>query len=332
MTISIGLIGAGGIAQRHAAVIAGIDGCRIAAVVDPRLGAADELAARHGGVAFDHLSPAALDLMDAAYVLTPPRERLEVISTLIDREIPIFCEKPLSATATDARAIARLTAASKVPFMMGFMRRWHPPYATLVNRIRSGELGSLTQLARTRIGRVRLDAANWRVTADQQVGITVESLSHDLDLLMWIGGPIDGIDGAVLASDPERPGFDDTAVATLRFESGAIGTLHVSWSSDVALNHLVTVGTQGSVALRGRDLWDSSERATSGPEGTRWTVLDPEEAHDDGYRGENETFVSLLRGGSPDHPSVLDGLRTLELSEQLLARAGAIRLPGERGE
>lgn len=326
MTISIGLIGAGGIAQRHAAIVASLDGCRIAAVVDPRPGAADGIVARYGGVAFRELGAEALDLMDAAYVLTPPRARLDVIAALTRRQIAIFCEKPLSATAQDARAIARLVEHSAAPFMMGFMRRWHPPYARLAGQLRAGELGRLTQLSRTRIGRLRLDATNWRVTAGKQVGVTVESLSHDLDLLAWLGGPIERIDGAVLASDPERPDFDDSVVATLRYKSGAIGTLQMSWSSDVPLNDLIAVGTRGAVALRGRDLWDSSELATSDAGGVQWTSLDPHDANEDGYCGENEAFLDLLRGDAPEHPSVLDGLRTLELSEQLLTRAGEIRV------
>src|SRR5690606_6871502 len=130
----------------------------------------------------------ALEHIDAAIVTTPPRSRVEVIQTLAEAGKAILCEKPLAGTVEDARAIADIVNRTGIDFMVGFMRRWHPPYAELRALANSTELGRPLQFYRRRLGTLEQQAGNWRVSSKQLTGFTIESVSHDIDLLRWIGG------------------------------------------------------------------------------------------------------------------------------------------------
>lgn len=322
--IRIAIIGAGGIARKHTAALRELDGAAVTAVLDLNRASAEDLAAQTGARAFPSLEDA-LPHFDAAYVLTPPRARVDVIRTLAEAGKAIFCEKPIAATLRDAAEIASIVDRAGAVFMVGFMRRWHPPYAPVKAAIDAGELGTPIQLFRQRLGFLPQSKGNWRVDAAQLCGLTVESASHDIDLLRWLGGEIVSATGVVHESNPDLPGYDDSMVASLRFASGATGMLQVSWASRVQQNQLGVFGTQGADVISGSGLWASErlQRSRAGQDAPAVVGIDPAAAHDDGYLGENRAFLALLNGADADCPDVHDGLRTVEISHDILASSRA---------
>ncbi len=316
--IRIGIVGAGGIAKKHLEALRTVGGARISAVVDRSAEHAawltDETGARYcAGV--DDL----IEHVDAVMVLTPPRARIDPISALIAAGVPIFCEKPLAATVDDAERIAEIVESGpRAPFMMGFMRRWHPPHAALREVLASGELGTLVQVVRQRIGRIDLPEGNWRRSPGQLCGVTMESASHDIDLLRWLHGDIVAASGEVVQSRPELPGFDETMAATVRFASGLTGSLQVSWQSRLARNAIGIIGTEGAAILEGPGLWSSRTLTVATAEGERSHEFRAHERDDDGYVGQARAFLELARGGEPEHPSIADGLATVRVSQAIL--------------
>ncbi len=323
--IRIAIVGAGGISRRHISALQELDGTSVSAIVDINQSSAEALADRTGARAFPSVDEA-LGHFDAAYVLTPPRARVELIRTLAQAGKAVFCEKPLAATLQDAAEIASIVDGAGTTFMMGFMRRWHPPYGLVKHALENGELGRPIQLFRQRLGFLPQSKGNWRVDAAQLCGLTVESASHDIDLLRWLGGEIVAATGVVHESNPELPGYDDTVAASLRFASGATGMLQVSWASRVQQNQLGVFGTDGADVITGAGLWASErlQRSRSGQELPMSIDIDPVQANDDGYLGENRAFLALLRGEEVAHPNVQDGLRTVEISHDILASSRAL--------
>ena len=314
----IGLIGAGGIARRHVEELSALEDVEITAVVD-----LDPVQARWvtdlTGAQFCKRIEDLLPLIDAAYVLTPPRARVEAISTLAAAGKAIFCEKPLAASVEDARRIHELVTAAGIPFMMGFMRRWHPAYARLRALIDSEQIGQPMQYFRQRLGYLPQPHGNWRIDPKQLVGLTVESASHDIDLLRWLGGDIQTASGQIL-EEPDLPGFDHSVNATFRFANGAIGTLQVTWASYVSQNQVGVIGGDAAAVITGSGMWRSENITVASrdqPE-QRSQTFSSAEATDEGYGGQTRTFLALVRGEEPPHPSSADGLATVELSHQIL--------------
>jgi predicted dehydrogenase len=318
--LAIGIVGTGNIAHRHVEELARIsDQVKITAAVDLAADRAQWLTDQTGASFYPSVAEA-LDHIDAALVTTPPRGRVEVIRTLAEAGKAILCEKPIAGTVEEAHEIAELIERTGVPFMAGFMRRWHPPYAELKRLIESGEMGRPLQLTRRRMGYIDLPADNWRVTSNQLTGITIESVSHDIDLLRWLGGEIVEVSGEVLESHAHLPGYDDMMAATLRFESGATGLLQVSWCSPVSENQVGVYGSEMAAVIDGAGMWRSDRMRTGTPASpdSGEKVFDEDVAEEWGNRGQTETFVALARGEDVPHPGIADGVASVEISYQIL--------------
>jgi predicted dehydrogenase len=316
--VRIGFIGAGGIARQHVKQLMEHDDVKITAVVDPDSNNARQLAARTGASIVESTAQA-LPLIDAAYVTTPPRVRIPIVTTLAEAGRAIFCEKPLAATVEDARELTEIAERYDVPFMMGFMRRWHPPYRHLKALAEDPDrLGAPLQLFRQRLGHLPPAPGNWRADAAQRCGMTVESVSHDIDLLRCFGGEVVTAQGEVVCSNPDLPDFDDTLAATLRFASGATGALQVSWASRVQRNQCGLIGSESAAVIAGAGMWSSHTLDLGADLGPQEVPAD--EADEFGYRGETEAFLRLLANDHPEPvPDVWDGLRTVEISHEILA-------------
>lgn len=314
--IRIGVVGCGGIARRMASELQAHEGVQITAVVDPSSENAARLAELTGARAFRKLSEA-IPHVDAAYVATPPRVRLQIIRSLAEAGRGVLCEKPLAATVSEAREISTIVGQHGIPFMMGFMRRWHRPYRHLKSLADDPErLGRPLHLYRQRLGYLRPQPGNWRVEPGQSCGLTIESVSHDLDLLRWIGGEITSARGEVLYSDPSVPGFDDTVSAVLTFASGAIGSLQVSWASRVQRNECGLIGSNEAAVISGPGMWDSTVLNLGSKSSD--IPLDAADGEDLGYTGESDAFVRFIGGEQLSVPGVGDGLRTVEIAHEIL--------------
>ncbi|MFD1718427.1 Gfo/Idh/MocA family protein [Georgenia deserti] len=324
----IGIIGAGGIAHHHVAALRRHSDVAITSVVDLDPSAAHDLAARTGADVVGSVTEL-VDRVDAVYVLTPPSARVSIIEQTLAAGRPVLCEKPLAATVEDGRQIAQLVEAAGVPFMMGFMRRWHQPYRDLHRLVGSGALGRTLQIVRTRGGTVRPAPGNWRIDPDRRCGVTMESLSHDIDLLRWLGGEIATAVGATVESRPDLPGFDDNVAAAVRFTGGGLGTLQLSWTSAVGYNQTAVLGERGAAVVGGEDMWTSTAlRSRTGEAAEERTEYPAAIAGDMGYDGETSAFLELVRGAErADAPTVRDGLATLVVAHAILDAADALAPP-----
>jgi len=117
------LVGAGGVGRRHASVLAGLQ-VAVLAVVDTDLDAAGALATDYGATTFTD-TERALDEVDpdAVYVCTPPFARGAAERATLQRGLPLFAEKPLSADLAVAEEIAELAQRAGVVTGTGYHGR-----------------------------------------------------------------------------------------------------------------------------------------------------------------------------------------------------------------
>src|SRR5215208_8445255 len=127
-TISVGVIGSGGMGARHAGTLsATVSGARVGGVMDLDRSRAEKLAANCGPdvVAFeDERALIRHDGIDAVVITTPDDTHAGLVMECLQHEKPVFCEKTLATTVADARRIldAEAELGRKV-VLVGFMRR-----------------------------------------------------------------------------------------------------------------------------------------------------------------------------------------------------------------
>ncbi len=223
----IGIVGAGGVAARHAAVLGGL-GASVVAVADPELGRAQALASEHGATAYpSHGELLAAGGLDAVYVCVPPFAHGAPERDVAAAGLPLFVEKPLALDRATAEEVGVVVEASGVPTATGYHWRCLDTVAA-ARQVLAERPPRLLQAAW--IDKVPPPA--WWRRRDRSGGQVVEQATHVLDLLRVLGGEVEEVTAAS-AIRTERPDFpdadvDDVTTATLRFASGALGTLVAS--------------------------------------------------------------------------------------------------------
>ncbi|QCR38831.1 Gfo/Idh/MocA family protein [Nissabacter sp. SGAir0207] len=146
MTVKIGLIGLGMIGRDHLKRLhTVISGAQVTAVCDINRAAADAVAAEYGASAFyDAEEMIHSERVDAVFICSiGPVHQAQILAAFRAGK-PVFCEKPLTPTANESRAIieAEVKAGRRL-LQLGFMRRFDPGYQALKQAIDGGELGEI---------------------------------------------------------------------------------------------------------------------------------------------------------------------------------------------
>lgn len=223
MKTRVGFIG-GGIASRHIGNLMTFDDIELIAVTDSMVERAEALAARFGGRAYRH-HEAMLDAhaLDAVYICVPPFAHGPLEAATLERGVPFFIEKPLAIDYETAQAIAEEVEAQGLVTAVGY----HWRYLDIVERAQ--ELLS-SNPARLALG-YWLDMIPpspwWRIHA-QSGGQIVEQTTHIFDLARLLVGEVETVH--VLGAHTPYEAFPETdaydvSVATLCFETGAVGTI-----------------------------------------------------------------------------------------------------------
>lgn len=226
--LQIGLIGAGRIAQAHAATVAyRISNAQLAAVTDPVPSAVETIAAkfRIPTIAPTYQAILADPKIDAILICSPTGTHAGIMKDAARAGKHIFCEKPISLTLAATDDALAVVNASGVKLQLGFNRRFDANYARVRKAISSGEIGT-PQIMHI----ISRDPAPPPIAYVQTSGgIFLDMTIHDWDMARFLSGSeIDEVyvQGGITV-DPAigAAGDIDTHVTLLRFANGLIGTI-----------------------------------------------------------------------------------------------------------
>ncbi|MEM9045538.1 MAG: Gfo/Idh/MocA family oxidoreductase [Pseudomonadota bacterium] len=324
--LSIALIGAGLIGQRHANLIDASDEMQLAAIVDPS-DAARQLADDRGTPwyarmeeLFDRHQP------DGVIIATPNQLHRAHALAAVSAGIPVLIEKPIADTVNAAAEIVAAGDAAGVPILVGHHRRHNPLIAQAKVRIEAGDLGQLVA-AHASFWILKPDAyfeVDWR--RQPGAGPVFINLIHDIDLMRHLCGEIvevTAIESNTIRGNP----VEDTAAALLRFANGAIGTVTASdtitapwsWEQTAGENPAypkteetayMIGGTHGSLSIPRLELWRHP-----GPRGW-WEPIEATRdsvAEADPLIRQLAHFARVIRGEEPPLVSGTEGLATLRV-------------------
>ena len=317
--INIAMSGAGGIARTHGSSLMGISNANIVGVVDPNKERAEALASAVGTTAYEHLEDC-IDEADVVYILTPPSTHRELALKAIEAGKHVVCEKPISISLDDAVAMVQAAEQANVKLMIAFNNRFRKGFNRLKEIVHAGTLGKLVSMWSQRIGRGIPHGYNWRTDPKLMCGMSIESLSHDIDLIRWIAGEITDVRANIVASNPKLKGFDDNAHVVLTLADGGTAVIHASWSSHLGMNARGVVGTLGTAVVDGPGLWhgDHLRWKTSDMEHEHIEVINDSYANSNCYEMENRHFIDCIANDLPPAITGDDGLAALKVSHAIL--------------
>ncbi len=331
-TIQVGVIGAGRIGTLHMKHICHrIDGAEVAAVSDTSPQAAEEAGRRFSvsTVTSDYRELLDDQSIDAVLICSGTNTHAEFIVQAADAGKHIFCEKPI---AFDLAAIDRaLTAVEKagVKLQIGFNRRFDANYRRVWELVRSGSIGELHIIkiisrdpAPPPIEYVKLSG-----------GIFVDMMIHDFDMARYLSGSdVESVYtlGAVNI-DPAigEAGDIDTALVTLRFENGVMGTIDNSRKAVFGYDQRVELfGSGGMVSTENV----TPNRVTVSTAEKIWHDLPLNffmERYIDSFITELRSFFDCLRSDTAPSVSGKDGkipVVTAKAAELSLKEARPVKL------
>jgi UDP-N-acetyl-2-amino-2-deoxyglucuronate dehydrogenase len=267
--LGVAIVGCGTIGRTHVAAVAEFDELKIVALVDEiepaSVAFADAIEARGKprpstyATLADALADPAVELV---VVATPTGLHIEQGLAVLAANKHLIIEKPLDVDLIRAQEIeiSALAAAERgVVASVISQHRFDPASHVVADALASGRFGRLTSaIASVAWWRSQgyYDAGDWRGTwAMDGGGALMNQGVHTVELLLWfMGRPVETYAHTGLLAH-ERMEVEDTAVAAIVFESGALAVLHATTAAYPALTARVQLmGSAGSAVIDGDEL------------------------------------------------------------------------------
>ena len=327
--MQFGIIGCGTIAQiMHIPYVVELPEADLHALADPAVDRANRLAERYN---VDNVFASAEDMiaalgdeLDAAIVLTPPNQHVDVVERTLEADIHTLVEKPLSVSIEDADRMVAAAETSDATAMVAYMKRYDPAYQDAQDEI--ANLDAIDTVTAYDVdpdhGRI-IDEVYDLVTGDVPDDVIAESMEkqradsmaavatededraddyhwhlehicHDVNVLRGIFGDVERIDHVDLYADGRY------ATAHLVYEGGVRCTLESGLSERKWFEEWLRVDTaEGMVRLEWSNPFIKNSptelQVKRGVESIADETRTP--SYDEPFKAEIEHFIGAVQGG-----------------------------------
>ena len=235
MAIGVGIIGCGMIARFHARALADVRGAKLVGCYNRTADKAEAFAAEFPCKVYTDLDEMLADpQIHAVSICTASGAHMEPAVAAAKAGKHVIVEKPLEVTLARCDAIIRACEKSGVVLATIFPSRFHDSAKLMKQAVDQGRFGRLTMGdAYVKWFRTQqyYDSGAWRGTWKLDGGgALMNQAIHSVDLLLWMMGDATHVSGLTATLAHERIEVEDTAVAVIRFASGALGVIQATTS------------------------------------------------------------------------------------------------------
>ena len=324
--IRFGLVGAGAISTQHIEAIEAVAGARLAAVASASVDRARSLGERLGVPwTTDVEQLAARDDVDALTISSPSGLHPGQALVALRHGKHVLVEKPLALSNDEARSVVEEARRRGLVAGTVSQRRFEPVVRAVREAVADGALGRIAMIVAEGFyhrPQTYYDSADWRGTIALDGGVLMNQAIHTIDLMRWIGGPVERVSGHV-ATIGHVMEAEDVATVSLRFASGALGAILATTCAPTERpTELRIDGERGHIRLVGEDAaeWDVQDRPAP--------VVEDEAAPADapaaggsatwgtnatGYIRQYTDFVAAIREGREPQVTAADGAAAVEI-------------------
>ena len=309
--------GVGGWGKNVVRVVAELS--ELAWVVDTDEGRQRDSAARYpqARVTGSFADALADDTVDAVSIATPVPTHYTLAKQALEAGKHVFVEKPPAMRGEEMEELVGLAQASDKVLMPGHLLLYHPGLRKVKELVDAGDLGDVACVYgnRQNLGVIRSNEnALW------SLGV------HDLSVILWLLGeePSEAVAHGV---DYLQKGIEDVVFCFLRFPSGKVAHMHLSWLDPHKMRKMTVVGREKMVVFDDMELerkvtvyekgpWEPAQ--TYGEWRTRTgDIFSPKIANDEPLRLELQHFLQLVEQGPGDHAEATGGLAVVRALDRL---------------
>lgn len=328
MAFKVGVVGLGMAVTPHAKSLLDLqDRIEVAYAYSPSQERRAQFAARFPFPQCDKLETILGDRsVGAVLVLTPPNTHLEIVERCARAGKHVLVEKPLETSTAKAE---RLVAACRnVKLGVVLQHRFRPAAEKLRERL--PDLGGLVSASAA--------IPNWRpqsyydqpgrgTRARDGGGVLLTQGIHTLDLFLSYAGEAAEVRSFVTTTPVHRMESEDLAVAAVRFENGALGTVSATTTAYPGFpERIELIGTRGSALLEGTSLrmqfTDATRFEARAESGGGGTGADPMAFPHDWHRGLLADFLDAIEHDREPRVSGAEALKVHRFIDRILQSAG----------
>lgn len=307
MSLKVGFIGVGRIAQIHMDILAKMKDVDLIAFCDIEKEKAREYAQKFGGKAYsDHYQMFKKENLDALYVCVPPFAHTDQEIIAAERKINLFIEKPVALALGKAREVEKAILKNTIICSVGYVVR----YLDLVEKIKRLIKDKKITLALGRFHDFPYSPSWWKIKK-KSGGQLVEQATHVVDIFRYLLGEPDRVYAQSFQALNKREEYDidDASAVNLHFKNGTLGVVSSS-----------CIGTgRGKEGIGVELLTSGMELHLLG-----WSVLkiyssshlEEWKTTCNMYELEDKAFIKAIRNNdsSPIRSSYSDAIRTLQIT------------------
>jgi predicted dehydrogenase len=255
--------------------------------------------------------------LDAVVVATPVPTHFELARRALDAGKHVLVEKPPAMKGHEMDELVGMASTRDLVLMPGHLLLYHPGVRKLREMISAGELGEVLCVYgnRQNLGIIRLDEnALW------SLGV------HDLSVILYLLDE-EPAEASAFGRDFLTKGVEDVVFCYLRFPSGKIAHMHLSWLDPHKMRKITVVGTEKMVVFDDMELerkvtvyekapWRPSDRYGEWQTRTG-DIFSPRIAADEPLKLECQAFLELIAGSGDRRKVAEDGARVVRALDML---------------
>jgi UDP-2-acetamido-3-amino-2,3-dideoxy-glucuronate N-acetyltransferase len=315
----IAILGAGNWGKNHVRIFCELLDNENVIVCDPDQSRRDAMLANYPGIKVSP-DPVFADV-DAVVIATPAVTHFDLAREALLAGRHVLVEKPITLTSREAEELVDIAKREERILMVDHLLEYHPAIRKLKKLVDQGELGRVLHLTseRLNLGVIRSEEnALWSLAP------------HDISVILYLLGE-EPVEVAAHGAAYLQPGIEDVCYLTMRFASGSLGHVHVSWLDPIKTRRLSLVGERKMAIyddMQKEKLVLLDQRAEQVEDAFRPVhgdvqaiKIDPQEP----LRRMAETFIESVRTGAAPMSDGLDGLRVvrvLEAAQRSMERGG----------
>lgn len=252
--IKTGIIGCGKVAHIHANALKNLNESEFTAVCSRTPEKGTQFAKQYGVKAYTSVKEMITETgIEAVLICTPHPAHADSTIDAVESGAHVLVEKPLASSLEDCDLMINAAKRANVKLSVISQRRLYAPSMRIKKAIEEGQIGKPILGVVNMFGwrdKNYYDSDTWRGTWDAEGGgVLVNQAPHQLDLLLWYMGEVDELFGYWANFNHPYIEVEDTALAVIRFKSGALGNIIVTNSQNPALFGKVAVYGESGASI-----------------------------------------------------------------------------------
>lgn len=325
--LKIGIIGVGNIGKRHAKHVSEL--AELVAVCDINPVELKKVKEEYDCKTYTNIDDFLQNKFDLVSICTPNNLHAEHSIKTLKANNHVLCEKPMALSSADCEKMMITAEQTNKRLFIVKQNRFNPPVEAVKEVIDGGDIGDVLSVHISCFWNRNPDyykKSIWKGKKELDGGTLFTQFSHFIDIIYWLIGDIKEVHGFkdnFIHKDLVE--FEDCGVVSLKFENGALGTIHYTINSHPRnIEGSITIfGSKGTVKIGGEYLNKIEYQSFD-----NYVINDLDEskgANDYGtYKGSMsnhdkvyKNIIDVLQNNKPIVTNMIQGYKVVDIIEKI---------------